>query len=116
MKEMVDAYNNVKAVLVTDGLSKQEITLPLREPIGRKFFTEELQSYDDDHVRGISRSHFRIDRHGAKFWITDLDSTNGTYIDGMKIPPVFAQQLPENSNPTLRIGNILLQISVNPVR
>ncbi len=36
---------------------------------------------------GMSKSHARIIRAENKFYVEDLNSTNGTYIDGLKLPP-----------------------------
>lgn len=35
--------------------------------------------------KAISRIHGKIDKEQNKFFITDLDSTNGTYVNGLKI-------------------------------
>lgn len=36
---------------------------------------------------GISRQHCLIEVSGSEVYVTDLDSTNGVMIDGVKIPP-----------------------------
>jgi len=36
---------------------------------------------------GISRHHLKISRSGDSVWITDLGSTNKTYVDGQPLPP-----------------------------
>ena len=36
---------------------------------------------------GISRYHMKIDREGETFTISDLNSTNGTYINGERLAP-----------------------------
>ncbi|MBO7253485.1 MAG: trypsin-like peptidase domain-containing protein [Oscillospiraceae bacterium] len=38
-------------------------------------------------TKGISRRHCRIDRRGNDILITDLGSTYGTYIGGVRLPP-----------------------------
>jgi len=42
----------------------------------------------------VSRRHARIDRKGGRTTLTDLQSTNGTYIDERRIPPYTPQELP----------------------
>jgi hypothetical protein len=37
--------------------------------------------------KGISRRHCKIELEDNKFYITDLDSSNGVFINGQKIPP-----------------------------
>lgn len=40
------------------------------------------------YERGVSRVHAKLElARGKRFYITDLDSTNGTYIGGVRIKP-----------------------------
>ena len=43
--------------------------------------------------RGISRIHAQIHMEDDRLYITDLDSTNGTIVDGVKLLPHQHQQL-----------------------
>jgi pSer/pThr/pTyr-binding forkhead associated (FHA) protein len=36
---------------------------------------------------GVSRRHFRMTRNGDQFYVEDLNSMNGTVINGQRIPP-----------------------------
>ncbi len=36
--------------------------------------------------QGLSRKHVRIFRNGPGFWIQDLRSTNGTFVNGLQVP------------------------------
>ena len=38
-------------------------------------------------LSGVSRQHATIRRDDQGYWITDLDSRNGTYVDGEKVGP-----------------------------
>ncbi|HLM01674.1 MAG TPA: FHA domain-containing protein [Pyrinomonadaceae bacterium] len=40
--------------------------------------------FDDD---GLSRLHATVHREGGKIWILDENSTNGTFVNGEKVPP-----------------------------
>jgi hypothetical protein len=40
--------------------------------------------FDDD---GLSRLHATIHREGERIWILDENSTNGTFVNGEKVPP-----------------------------
>ena len=40
-------------------------------------------------VPGVSRQHFRIVREGATFRAVDLNSTNGTFVAGVRVKEVF---------------------------
>lgn len=35
----------------------------------------------------VSRLHARVERHNDQWLVTDLDSTNGTYLDGVRLQP-----------------------------
>ncbi len=52
----------------------------------------------------VSRSHLRIDFDGGSFFVTDLNSTHGTYLNGQKVSSTVP--LPPSSN--LQIGNTQL--------
>ena len=51
---------------------------------------------------GVSRSHCEVDLAGGKLRVTDLNSTNGTYVDDKRI--IGSADLPKGS--LLRVGNI----------
>lgn len=42
----------------------------------------------------VSRRHARIDRRDGRTTLTDLQSTNGTYMDERRVPPYVPQELP----------------------
>jgi predicted component of type VI protein secretion system len=50
----------------------------------------------------ISRRHIEITSQNGKFFITDLDSRNGTFLDTLKLPP--NQPTPLNSATVVRLG------------
>lgn len=50
----------------------------------------------------ISRQHLKITLQGGKFFVTDLESRNGTFIGEVKLPP--NQPTPINGSATLRLG------------
>jgi len=53
-----------------------------------------------------SRAHARLDRRGDVYRLTDLNSTNGTFVNAYRITrPVFLQ-----AGDTIRIGDTHLQI------
>ncbi len=43
--------------------------------------------------RAISRVHCRIDKVGNEYTITDLESANGTYVNGVKVQPKKSQKI-----------------------
>ena len=105
VEEIVFESNNVSVIMEINGQSlPNAIDLPLRQPIGRLDF-----NVPDHEKMEVSRSHFRLDNKGNDYWITDLNSKNGVYLDDMKIPPKFAQKI--NTDSVIRIGKMNLSLS-----
>jgi pSer/pThr/pTyr-binding forkhead associated (FHA) protein len=59
---------------------------------------------------GLSRRHFLISREGENYFIKDLNSRNGTWVDGRR---VFAEKL--HHNDCIRAGNNLFLFAELPV-
>jgi pSer/pThr/pTyr-binding forkhead associated (FHA) protein len=53
----------------------------------------------------ISRRHARLEYEAGSWHVTDLDSTNGTYLNGTRVPPNVATPLPYGAN--IRFGAVL---------
>jgi hypothetical protein len=59
---------------------------------------------------GLSRLHATIYRDGDRVWIVDENSTNGTMVNGQKVPPVGT---PLKDGDLIRIGHFTnLQVSI----
>ena len=41
----------------------------------------------DPGDRGVSRLHARLELRGGRYWIMDLNSTNGTALNGEELTP-----------------------------
>ena len=67
---------------------------------------EEVDCFIDDS--SISRLHAKIIQKGAELIIFDLNSTNGTSIDGIKIKA--GEEGIINSNSRIKLGNVVLSI------
>ncbi len=52
----------------------------------------DLTGYDAPS-KGVSRIHAAIKRDPAGWWITDLDSSNGTWVNGQRLAPHQRYQL-----------------------
>ncbi len=69
----------------------QTLSLPMNKPLvlGRTPSIDIEQSLDltdyGGQEHGISRQHCRLERRGAKLIVTDLASTNGTFINGQRL-------------------------------
>lgn len=57
----------------------------------------------------VSRSHVRISFDGERWWVKDLESTNGTYLKGARIQNV---PLPEKAELELGKGGPVLQLMI----
>ena len=86
----VSLPDQMPIVLEIDG---KAVTLPPRELliVGRKSQVDgdvqpdvALNDYDAE-LHGVSRHHVRIKRKGGLIFVTDLGSTNGTYLNGRKM-------------------------------
>ncbi|HLG19583.1 MAG TPA: GGDEF domain-containing protein [Bdellovibrionota bacterium] len=55
---------------------------------------------------GVSRQHARIDRHEMSYTITDLGSTNGTFVNGEPV-----QQAALHDGDKVRIGDVVVRFS-----
>jgi pSer/pThr/pTyr-binding forkhead associated (FHA) protein len=63
----------------------------------------------------VSRSHCCIDFQKGLFYITDLGSSNGTFIDGEKLSPNIRTKFPKNSQLTIGRLECDLGLSNSPV-
>lgn len=63
--------------------------------VGRKNKNGELQSdfNFDPAISFVSRRHFRIEKSDRYWKIIDLESGNGTFLNGMRLPPNIPQPL-----------------------
>lgn len=63
-----------------------------------------------DFNRMISRVHCCVDRDGDRFTVTDLGSTNGTYLNGEKLQPNHPGKLKDGD--MLRLANSIFQVVI----
>ncbi|MGJ3239100.1 MAG: FHA domain-containing protein [Anaerolineae bacterium] len=57
---------------------------------------------------GVSRHHAEITYNDGSYYIKDLGSTNGTWINGDKIPPY--RQIPLQDSDQLRLGHLTMLV------
>ncbi len=60
---------------------------------------------------GVSRRHGRLVLKDGRWYIEDLGSTNGTFVNGIKVDP--GQKVPIKSGDVVRCGQIELQFGVD---
>jgi eukaryotic-like serine/threonine-protein kinase len=82
-------------------LDRVPLRIGRRDPRRQHYPDIDLAEYD----RGIaSRNHAEIRREGDFFNLVDLGSTNGTYLNDVRIPPNLPQRL--NQNDRIKIGEV----------
>lgn len=64
----------------------------------------DFQVYD----RSVSARHLRVVKQGNEFFVEDLHSTNGTYLNGVKLIPEKPEKL--NEGDTILVGATLLSV------
>ena len=58
---------------------------------------------------GVSRQHARLSIHEGSLYITDLDSANATYLNGLRLTPNQPRILRDSDE--IRLGRLRLQVS-----
>lgn len=76
---------------------------------GQQFVKNGISLPDDDEV---STTHAKLEARGGGVWVTDLDSTNGSILDGASMPPGEALPLPLKC--ILRVGQSDIHLSMEP--
>ncbi|MCU0514168.1 MAG: FHA domain-containing protein [Anaerolineae bacterium] len=71
--------------------------------------TVDLEAYDA-RARGVSRHHARLDAEAQPPTLTDLDSYNGTFLNGTKLIP--QQPYPLRTGDEIRLGRLALRFYI----
>jgi pSer/pThr/pTyr-binding forkhead associated (FHA) protein len=75
---------------------------PTELTIGRREGCDVCLSYDSQ----VSREHARLTYDGETFWLEDLDSTNGSYVDDIRIK----ERTEVQAGQLFRIGRTWLRV------
>jgi pSer/pThr/pTyr-binding forkhead associated (FHA) protein len=59
---------------------------------------------------GVGRRHARLLVQGGALLVEDLDSTNGTFLNGARLAP--RQPAPLGAGDELRLGNLALRVEL----
>ena len=62
---------------------------------------------------GVSRRHARIHKQRAQFFIEDLGSANGTFLNGQRLTPYLPH--PVNNGDEVQLGRVKLQVNISKV-
>ena len=79
-----------------------------RLDVGRGIFPEVDLTPDGGLEGGVSRRHARIFFQEEGFYVEDLGSTNGTYLNGLRLAPYSPHILKEGDE--LRLGQIPIRV------
>ena len=69
----------------------------------------DLSFYDKDQY--ISRKHASITVVGDTYLLTDIDSTNGTKLNGVRLSPYVPATL--HNGDFIQLGSVILQFKLN---
>lgn len=84
---------------------KQEFYIGREDPIGQFFPDADLTPHGGD-AGGVSRKHARIVVYGNQVMFEDLNSTNGSFVNKVKVQP--GQPVPLSDGAEVRLGKVVL--------
>jgi pSer/pThr/pTyr-binding forkhead associated (FHA) protein len=87
-----------------------EVMLVGRSDPSGGIFPEVDLSQDNGYMAGVSRRHARIIRRGDDFFLEDLNSMNGTFLNRSKLPA--HTPVPFQDGDELRLGNLVLRVII----
>jgi len=84
---------------------KQEFYIGREDPIGQFFPDADLTPHGGD-AGGVSRRHAKIIVYGSQVMFEDLNSTNGSFVNKVKVQP--GQPVPLTDGAEVRLGKVVL--------
>jgi pSer/pThr/pTyr-binding forkhead associated (FHA) protein len=84
-----------------------EVLLVGRSDPAGGIFPEVDLTPDNAYMAGVSRRHARIIRRGDRFFLEDLNSANGTYLNRERLPAHTPVPIDDGSE--IRLGNVVLR-------
>jgi ABC-type multidrug transport system ATPase subunit/pSer/pThr/pTyr-binding forkhead associated (FHA) protein len=96
------AFMEIVPELVVNALGESGKGYPLAKPVMRVG-----RASDNEIViasRLVSNHHLRVENQSGKVTVTDLNSTNGTQVNGVRIPP--NQSYPLQPGDVMRVGDL----------
>ena len=84
---------------------KSEFFIGREDPIGNFFPDADLTPHGGD-AGGVSRRHAKINVYGNQVMFEDLNSTNGSFVNKVKVQP--GQPVPLTNGAEVRVGKVVL--------
>jgi pSer/pThr/pTyr-binding forkhead associated (FHA) protein len=56
---------------------------------------------------GVSRLHCKIHQRGSSYWVEDIGSANGTFLNGQRLTPYLPHAIEDGDN--LQLGRVRLR-------
>lgn len=101
--------NGCALILTTDYADDISFISPMRKPVGRALLLDlSKEPVHKESVSIVSRSHLRFDWDGSNYYVTDVNSKNGTKINDLKIPPHQPQKI--TTSDIISIGKISITL------
>jgi len=85
-----------------------EIILIGRADPANGVFPELDLTQDNGYMAGVSRRHARVIRRGDAFYLEDLESANGTYLNRQRL--AAHTPVPFGDGDEIRLGNLVLRV------
>ena len=104
--------DDVPSLVVDKGLGDHS-TIILNRPITVFGQSSSVDIHLDN--RYVSRRHFQLRRQDGVYFITDLDSTNGTYLNDERLKPNEERRLRDQDSISLAQDQVVLRFS-DPVK
>lgn len=82
------------------------------DPAGGVFPGVDL-TQDNGYMAGVSRRHARIIRRGEEFFLEDLESMNGTFLNRKRLPP--HTPTPFQGGDEIRLGNLVMRVILEDI-
>lgn len=84
-----------------------QLTIGRNDPVSKFYPDLDLTPYGGIE-NGVGRRHMRLFAQTGQLLAEDLDSTNGTYLNGRRLPA--KQSYPVNNHSELRLGSLVIQV------
>ncbi len=113
-KELQQIHHTLRIEVVETG---RQIQLPItaelllgREDAAHGIFPDLDLTHDGGLEKGVSRRHAKIFRQEGEFYIEDVGSANGTFLNDRRLTPYLPYPLQEGDQ--VQIGRLRLKISL----